>query len=197
MNQRVAAPLLVPQRKATWAYLSLLLPALATDVAQTTALPARGDVNAFPFVPFEEIRPYLAAVGAPPLRFEAAAPPPDVSVRPPPAGPPAPRAKEEKAEAERISSVAIAPPGPAPKGPVATKGKPEESAAKITTIVAGPPPPPAILPDDAGKKVRPEDFLPFFQFPGASAAGDDRMTVPSAPRTPGQLPPSSATYQQQ
>lgn len=46
-----------------------------------------------------------------------------------------------------------------------------------------PPPPPSptgpapLLPDDAGRKVRPEDFLPFFQFP-------------STPR-------STATYQQQ
>ena len=171
MNQRVAAPLPVPQRKATWAYLTLLLPALATDVAQTTALPARADESAFPFVPFEEIRPYLSAVGGPPLRFETVAPPPDVSARPPPGGPPSPRAKSET---DVVRTGAIAAMEPGPKAVAPGKTKPEETVAKSTTITAGPPPPPSILPDEGGKKVRPEDFLPFVQFPGTHAAGDDR-----------------------
>lgn len=47
------------------------------------------------------------------------------------------------------------------------------------------PGPSAILPDDTRTQIRAEDFLPFFQAPGARPAA-----------APGTLPPSSATYTQ-
>ncbi len=53
-----------------------------------------------------------------------------------------------------------------------------------------------ILPDDTRPATRPEDFLPFFKFPGS---GDVTVVVPASitqPPTPGQMPASSATYQQ-
>jgi hypothetical protein len=77
-------------------------------------------------------------------------------------------------------------------------GKPEakvlgKSSAKLEATSV----PPPVLPDDVGPKARPEDFLPFFQFPGTGAHGGDTVAAPAAPATPGQLPPSTATYEQQ
>jgi hypothetical protein len=57
--------------------------------------------------------------------------------------------------------------------------------------------PAAILPDDVRPAVRPEDFLPFFQFPAPGGTGNVRVIVPvapTAPSAPGTQPPSSATY---
>ena len=74
-------------------------------------------------------------------------------------------------------------------------------AAEAHEPPAGPhrPAPAPILPDDIRPRIRPDDFLPFFQVPGsASRPGDVILTVP-APASAGQpapLPPSSATYTQ-
>jgi hypothetical protein len=61
-------------------------------------------------------------------------------------------------------------------------------------------PPPAIIPDDARPSVRPEDFLPYFQLPGAGKPGDVNLLVPASALRgdTGSLPvqPSSATYTQ-
>jgi hypothetical protein len=48
------------------------------------------------------------------------------------------------------------------------------------------------LPDDTRPKVRAEDFLPFFQFPGTAPA-----EVAPPPPPPASLPLSTATYSQQ
>lgn len=53
-----------------------------------------------------------------------------------------------------------------------------------------------ILPDDTRPKVRAEDFLPFFQPPGANPNPND-VTVAPPPAEPGTPTPSSATYRQQ
>jgi hypothetical protein len=55
--------------------------------------------------------------------------------------------------------------------------------------------PSPILPDDMRREVRPEDLLPFFQYPrnGGAVIG---VPVPAQPALP-TLPPSSATYRQQ
>ncbi|WP_415908155.1 hypothetical protein [Oleiharenicola sp. Vm1] len=61
-------------------------------------------------------------------------------------------------------------------------------------------PPATILPDDTRPKVRAEDFLPFFQFPGSAPANGDVTVVAPVPNAaPGAapLPASSATYRQQ
>ncbi len=61
-------------------------------------------------------------------------------------------------------------------------------------------PPAAILPDDTRPSVRPEDFLPYFQVPGATtSAGEVNVIMPANAFTPpaaAPLPPSSATYTQ-
>ena len=127
-------------------------------------------------------RPYLAAVGAPNLRFSEAVPPPDLSVRPPAGAPPQPAVNHEpdsvsasKPETQAARTEPVAPPQP-------------EVAAKEPAST----PPPSILPDDTRPKVRPEDFLPFFQFPGGNSA-PGTLTPPA----PGQQPLSTATYRQQ
>jgi hypothetical protein len=64
-----------------------------------------------------------------------------------------------------------------------TANRPEESESS------------AILPDDMHRDVRPEDLLPYFQYPrgGGAVIG---VPVPAQPALP-TLPPSSATYRQQ
>jgi hypothetical protein len=176
--------------------LSLLLPALATEVAQSTAPPANADEDAYPLSPDGGKRPYLVVVGAPQLRFLEAVPPPDVSVRPPAGAPPIPTGKPEP---EIVQLPAKVSGGAAFQAPPAPKDRVEEMHERSSAspvIQDRPAPPPAILPDDAGRKVRPEDFLPFFQFPGSGATADDINIIPPAPPAPGRLPLSTATYQQ-
>jgi hypothetical protein len=65
------------------------------------------------------------------------------------------------------------------------------AATKAAAAPAAPagPPPPAILPDDVPAQVRPEDFLPYFQYPGAAPRGRGAEAPPAPP-----LPVSTATY---
>ena len=155
-----------------------------------------GKRNAEPFT-------YLPVVGAPPLRFQEAMPPPDLVTRPPAAAPPTPALTRTEssvalanAAAARSTSITETEPTPVAAPVVA-----EKPANKET-----PPPPqksaPPILRDDARPQVRPEDFLPYFQIPGAAHHPSDvtvivpAPSVPAAPAAPGTLPPSSATYTQ-
>jgi len=153
---------------------------LAPEAQARPRLPSNSNSDS----PDGDSRPYLKVAGVRPLRFSAEPRPvPKVAVKPtpPPSEPVQP-------------TVAAAEPLPAPV--VETK----------EPVVTPPPPvlpPPAagksalsILPDDTRPTSRAEDFLPFFQFP----AGDGvNVVVPAnaaKPSTPGQLPVSSATYQQ-
>jgi hypothetical protein len=52
--------------------------------------------------------------------------------------------------------------------------------------------PSAILPDDVPSQVHAEDFLPYFQYPGAGRQGRGEGQPPAAPS----LPRSTATYTQ-
>lgn len=134
-------------------------------------------------------RPYLAAIDPPGLRFAEALPPPDLSVHPPAGAPPHPPAASEP-----VVAVALPPSAPNP-APVVSGPPP---AARPAPAAATTPPP--ILPDETRAKVRPEDFLPFFQFPGnANQADGVTVAVPATltPPAPGNQPPSSATYRQQ
>ncbi len=89
----------------------------------------------------------------------------------------------------------------------AQTNEPDPTAATTATDVVTAPAhaaplrtPPPILPDDTRPKVRAEDFLPFFQFPGSAAAGDVTVVVPTTPGgvpAPATQPRSSATYRQQ
>lgn len=141
-------------------------------------------------------RPYLAVIGPPVLRFrEAIEPQPDVSTRPPAGAPPHPSASvSEAANSEsrpeiRTSPVETSPVGPRPTVPAPVQAQPK--AADDSSQSGSP-----IIPDDSRPKVRPEDFLPYFQFPGSRASSED-VSSPSVPMTPGQQPPSTATYRQQ
>jgi len=137
-----------------------------------------------------ESRPYLRVASMLPLRIKAAPPPPDLSSKPAAGAPPQP-----------ITNV----PSDSGSSPVHTSTEPANLAGNTTPVqpdavipVTTPAnPPPAILPDDTHPSTRPEDFLPFFQFPGPNH--DVTIVVPvtpTRPPAPGQQPPSSATYQQ-
>ncbi len=135
-------------------------------------------------------RPYLKITGALALRFSAVPPTPDYS----------PRTPAESASIPPVPA-AGAPEAPATVAPAPPSRAPDPASVPPAESAINPPahptetPPTAILPDDTRPTVRPEDFLPFFQFP----AGDVTVVVPASatrPPSPGQLPPSSATYQQ-
>ena len=138
-------------------------------------------------------RPYLAVLGASPLRIREALSPPEMSVHPPAGAPPQPLAEAPGSpdaippKAEAPTSAAMTP-HPIPSGTENPQvPAPEEKPIK---------PAKSILPDDTRTKVRAEDFLPFFQPPGASSNPND-VTVAPTPPAPGIQPPSSATYRQQ
>ncbi len=134
-------------------------------------------------------RPYLKVAGSIPLRFSA-----------PPR--PMPILTTKMAAATSTTSLAIAPIATESSVATTTLTPAIESKNQPNDPTAGPPSPttvkPAgsILPDNTSQSTRPEDFLPFFQFP---AGGDVTVAVPvriPSPPPPGQLPASSATYQQ-
>jgi hypothetical protein len=157
---------------------------MVTDVARTTGASL----------------PYLHYIGSPPLRFQEARPPPEIAVRPLLAAEQSKSGEKSTSTlnptaplSTKVAAVAAPAAGPAvtagkSTGTVTVAGKPLDRPAKP----AGPDP---LLPDDAGSKVRPEDFLPFFQFPGGRNPEPKTAAVP-APPSPGIQPPSSATYQQ-
>jgi hypothetical protein len=143
-----------------------------------------------PEIPVGMTRPYLAIVGAPGLRFaeRISAPanwsPPPHSNQPPqptkeePAKPDSETSapSESKAHTQGAPDIAV--------GPETNPATPQQPIGKQSP---GNPPVP-ILPDDSHPKVRPEDFLPFFQFPGLYHEINNN---PNPPPTP-----SSATYRQ-
>ena len=145
--------------------------------------------------------PYLPVTGAPPLRFQEVAPPPDLVTQPAAAAPPTPaltptEASVAQANAAAARSATITespePVAPAPESvePAPIKATPATPPAKI---------PAAILPDNARPSVRPEDFLPYFQIPGSAQNPADVTLLVPVPRSapaPAPLPPSSATYTQ-
>lgn len=153
----------------------------ATEAQARTRLPSNPDSDSLK----GDSRPYLKVAGARPLRFASDAKPvPKVAVKPTPA--PEPPVQSVVAAPESTSPAAVESKEPIPAvtpPPVST----QPSGGKSTL---------SILPDDTRSSSRAEDFLPFFQFP----AGDGvNVVVPASaakPSTPGQLPVSSATYQQ-
>jgi hypothetical protein len=164
-------------RLAAW--LTLLLGTLATPPAVLADLQVGS-------------RAYLPVIGAPALRFASARPPPDLTARPPAAAPPQPAAP---APTEGPATAADTP-GPAPvqiASPIAPAAPPPEKPAEK-------PAPKPIIPDENRPRVRPEDFLPFFQIPaGAPDDAAATLVIPgvTTPAAPDKLPRSSATYRQQ
>lgn len=197
MNHREPPHVPVGVRRALHCLSLLLLPALTTE-NQFAATRQRAPVRSMDELQEMEPVPYLPYSGAPPLRFQKLAPPPDLVTHPPAGAPPRPSAANEVELATVKAAVSItnssaARDGADPKSadPKAATPAPEAKPVKPT--------PAPILPDDTRAPVRPEDFLPFFQLPGAATQnGDVTLVVPAArgAPAPAPLPPSSATYTQ-
>jgi hypothetical protein len=114
-----------------------------------------------------ESLPYLKITGALPLRFGAAPPPPDLTSKPVASVSPQPATVMPAVTAVPASVYPIARP----------ESRPNDSAtAQPAPVITNPPS--TILPDDTRPSTRPEDFLPFFQFPGGT--GDVTIVVPAA-----------------
>ncbi len=138
--------------------------------------------------------PYLAVVGPPPMRFREPPAPPSFELEPVAAGPAqleeslpgSPTAADELIDSSQSMTAS---PKSSPKSP----SKSPSSSATSRGAEEGEPP--MILPDDMRRDVRPEDLLPFFQYPrnGGNVSG---VPAPAQPAMP-TLPPSSATYRQQ
>ena len=162
-----------------------LAPSSSIDAHARSRLPANP-----PDTPLTDLesRPYLRIAGMLPLRIKAVQPPPDLVSKPAAGAPPQPLTREDS----------LSTPGNPTIEPVNTTSDtiPAHPVSAPRPATSGKQPLP-ILPDDTHPTTRPEDFLPFFQFPGANH--DMTIVVPATiirPPEPGQLPPSSATYQQ-
>lgn len=170
-----------------------LIPALGPSVVQS--LP-RSRPSAVPLVgPRQpDSPPYLPIVGAPALRFQRPTPPPDLVTHPVAAAPPIPKLTPTEvavAQSNAEAAATMADPGEPP--PPATENKPAAPSPEPKRVVR------PIIPDDMRAPVRAEDFLPYFQIPGAARRPGEvnvimPATITNAPATP--LPPSSATYTQ-
>lgn len=198
MNHREPPHLPAGARRALRCISLLLVPALAPEAAP--AFPRqRHFIGSGADGQGSDALPYLTYVGAPPLRFQQAAPPPDLVARPAAAAPPVPPLSPTE------SSVALANIAAARSTSASARMHDEAPVTDLKpepTRVPTPskPAPRAILPDDTRSQVRPEDFLPYFQIPGsAKSAGDVNVIMPAnaftAPSST-TLPPSSATYTQ-
>ena len=174
----------------------LLVPALASDatsgphsLSQSAPPTSGGDASSL----------YLPMVGPPPLRFAQAPPPPDLSTRPAPTAPPQPSAMEENAAIHSASARSGSP----SVGNTGMVSDPRRTVpADVVPVVPDPTvkrPPvketPALLPDDVQHESRPEEILPFFQFPGSDGTTIVVPGVPVSPE-PTRLPVSSAVYRQ-
>jgi hypothetical protein len=185
MNQSAKPPRAAGARRAGVRLALSLLPVVAISAQSFAPGPSY----------LATTRPYLATVGAPALRFGEAIPPPDLTVRPAASAPPQPIEESGTPLVEPVKGdVTVLLPAAPTVSPVSTTEPiPSEPAAAGKA-------PLAILPDDTRRKVRAEDFLPFFQFPGSGAANGDVTVVaplPAAAPTAAPLPASSATYRQQ
>ena len=182
MNQRALSPAPAGLRRA-WFVMPLLLLGLATEIAQSTAPPLNAEEAPLSDLGRAACLPYLRFIGPPPLRIQESLPPPDLSSRPPPAGPPKTGGNSKPDIVHGpVQDVPVMAPPPSPVATIVSSAPPklaprtQETPAADQPAQAGPAP---LLPDDGRARVRPEDFLPFFQFPSASQSQ------------------STATYQQQ
>jgi hypothetical protein len=136
---------------------------------------------------------YLAAIGAPSLRFREAMPPPDLVMRPAGSAPPKIISEESAGHPDVLvytsPTPSLAPGSTSPANAATPAASDPESAAHQMT-------PPPILRDELQHQARPEDVLPFFQIPTAQS-GDVNLIVPGMrSNAPAPLPQSSATYTQ-
>lgn len=202
MNQREPTPAPLGAGQALPCLALLLLSLLA--VVRAWSRPAHHPQSAF-----GHAKPYLVALGAPPLRFQELEPPPDLVTRPPAAAPPQPAAAAGSEPAPSDNPQPVSSPSSvvtaSPVAPVAPASSVTTNDATTDLLPPESEPPPVrtpapILPDDLRPQARPEDFLPFFRIP-VSRPGDPTVIVPvprtpANPASPAPLPPSSATYTQ-
>jgi hypothetical protein len=159
---------------------------MACEVGSRTSA-ATTEQDFIPLGTTEPSRPYLQYVGPPALRFEDPTPPPELSVHSVAGTTPSPGHISDSASAKtNAEAPAMVAAVPSPAGASSSEPAPQRSSE---TAEASASQATSILPDETKQRVRPEDFLPFFQFPGGS-------TAPAA-NAPGTIPPSSATYKQQ
>jgi hypothetical protein len=143
-------------------------------------------------------KPYLVALGAPPLRFQEPAPAAELAIRPPKP------AVVRPAITDASADISEAIPAPFNKESSSLSSIPsithsENADSFQPEIIESTPTrlPRPILPDEMRPQARPEDFLPFFQIPAAQPGDVDVIVpVPRAPAAPSSLPRSSATYTQ-
>lgn len=193
MNHREPPHLPVGMRRALYCLSLLMLPAMSPGGAQALTRP-----RPTPDGPERGVdRPYLPALGAVPLRFQEAAPPPDLVTRPAAAAPPTPALSPTETSVALANAAAAARPAtPSPREPAPAATSPATVAPSNSAPAKTPP---AILPDDASPSVKPEDFLPYFQLPGSAKTPGDVTVIVPAPRSapaPAAIPPSSASYTQ-
>ena len=135
------------------------------------AKPASARIRSHPrSAPDDSSAPYLRVVGSLPLRIQPAPVTPTPAARTAASGPPFPVA-------------------------------PAVTAPAAETPATPPPAEPApIIPDETRPRVQPEDFLPYFQFPGSPGTPRDvSVAAPLnlAPNPPHHGTPSTAIYRQQ
>jgi hypothetical protein len=128
--------------------------------------------------------PYLAALGALPLRFAPA--PAAATARPVPL----------PVQTDPVIEPAVqTDPEPADE----SKPEPDTPVVPVDPEVPEGQKPVSILPDDTVRNLRAEDVLPYFQLPSDMPDGEihPSVIVPFTPGTPSRpsQPPSSATYQ--
>jgi hypothetical protein len=190
MTPRGSTPILAQTRRIGPRLALLFLPGLVS--APVAAPPARTLFDSHVAVGKVAYvsRPYLGAIGAPPLTFQS---PPIVDMETRPLGTASSR-QPAHPDIVPASASAAAPARNAAAQPAAmpAERKPAEvlpHPSKDTT---------PIMSDDSQRNVHPEDFLPFFQFPGsAGAPGDLNSSTAPSPAAPAHNLPSTATYRAQ
>ena len=178
MNLRANKRFLAHMRKIWYYCFVSFSPAFASKVGER--LVSGADRQHVPIGQMEASHPYLTVVGAPPLRFEE------------PAQFPSPAPPSHAPAAVRETAPPVPPAPKAQARPAAPAQSPLPAPANSARAAVQPASPdsaePSIIPDDMRPRVRPEEFLPFFQLPGSNAP-----SAP-APNPPETLPPSTATY---
>lgn len=191
MNQKKPPQLAVDTCRALQFAALLLLPAYAPTHSKANG--PRG---------LSESTPYLVALGAAPLRFQEEAPLPNFSKRLPAEASPSPSDAVSDSDQSLVGSNSTTTTPDRPDVILPAQPPASERNGGTAPFPANnpPPPPPAIIPDDTRPAVRPEDFLPFFQYPGFGPRSSGvrvilpvPMNAPSATTPP---PVSSATYNQ-
>src|SRR5262245_32016758 len=108
MNHREPPPLSVGARRALRCLSLLLLPALAPKAAHSVprSRPSRDPAVALPGAR-PPAPPYLLTLGAPPLRFQRAPPPPDLVTHPAAGAPPVPPLPPTESTVAQANAAAV------------------------------------------------------------------------------------------